>query len=166
MSRALATAFVIIPLFLATAQGHDTPERLVERTASEFTDVVSQSWSNFRVCEHRSKTDDKRSFLRKSFGKALIPASASVHWKELRVGEEGASGSLHLGLVAVTLQEQGAAAGVHTHLMAAEHPYLKGTKILTRYKPLIRGNTVLILYSETFSNEAVQRFFEAVALPP
>ncbi|WPB74136.1 hypothetical protein KYC5002_34530 [Archangium violaceum] len=117
------------------------------------------------VCEHRSKTDDKRAFLRRSFGEGLFPASASVRWKELRVSEEGASSSLHLGLVAVAFQEQAEAAGVYARLTAAEQPYLKKTKILTQYKALIRGRTVLVVYSETFSHEALQHFFASVTPP-
>jgi hypothetical protein len=165
MARAFATALVLVPLFLAAAQGHDEADHLIERVAAAFIDGASQSWSDFRVCELRSKKDDKRAFLHKNFGKELFPDSASVKWKELRVNEEGASGSLHLGLVAVTFREQGEAARAHTQLTGAEHPYLKKAKILTQYKALIRENTVLVVYSETFSHKALQRFFAAVTLP-
>jgi hypothetical protein len=165
MTRALAAALALAPVFLAAAQGRDEPGRLIERVAADFIDAASQPWSDFSICEHRSKTDDTRAFLHKSFGKGLFPASASVNWKELQVGEEGASSSLHLGLVAVTFREQSEAIRAHSRLQAAEEPYLKGTKILTRYKALLRGSTVLIIYSETFSHEALQRFFATLALP-
>lgn len=165
MARALAIALVIIPFFLAAAQSHDEPGRLLERVATDFIATASQSWSDFRVCEHRSKTDDKRAFLRKSFGKELFPANANIHWKELRVSEEGVPTSLHLGLIAVSFQAPKEADGAHASLAAAEQPYLKNTKILTQYKALLHGNTVLIVYSESFSHETLQRFFAAVALP-
>lgn len=163
MGRALAAALVLLPLMLAEAQSPGGPERLLERIAAEFISTASQSWKDYRVCEHRPKVDDKRAFLRKSFGKKLFPASARVDWKELQVREEGASSSLHLGLVAVTFQEQREAAAVHAQLSAAAQPYLKNTKILTQYKALLQESTVLIAYSETFSHEVLQRFMAGVS---
>lgn len=165
MGRALATAFVLLPLMLAEARSPDGPERLIERVAADFISTASQSWTDYRVCEHRSKSDNKRAFLRKSFGKKLFPASARVDWKELQVSEEGASSSLHLGLTAVTFQEQREAAAAHAQLSTTAQPYLKNTKILTQYKALLHGSTVLIVYSETFSHEVLQRFLAGVSLP-
>jgi hypothetical protein len=166
MARALTIALVLIPILFAEARSPDGPERLLEQVAEGFIALASQSWSDFSVCEHRSKSDDKRAFLHKSFGRELFPASASIAWKELQTSEEGASSTLHLGLIAVTFQDPKEAIGVHTRLTAAKHPYLKNTKILTRYKALLQGSTVLIVYSETYLHEALQRFFTAVALPP
>lgn len=166
MARALMTALVLIPLFLAAAQSPDVPERQLERIAEDFITLASQSWADFNVCDHRSKADNKRAFLQKSFGKELFPASMSVTWKELQVSEEGASSALHLGIVAVTFQDPEKASEVHSRLSATERPYLKNTKISTRYKSLLRKSTVFIIYSETFHHETLQRFFAAVSLPP
>lgn len=165
MAGAFATALVIVPFVLAVAQGPDEPSRLMERVAEDFIGEASKPWSDFRVCEHRSRVDDKRSFLRKSLGEELFPSTARIAWKELRVSEEDASSSLHLGLAAVTYQSEKEANKVHTLLKAAEQPYLRNTKILTQYKALLRGSTVLIVYSETFRHEALQRFLTALALP-
>lgn len=166
MIRVLVTTLILAPLLSASAQGGAGPERLMAQVASDFIDAATRSWQDFDVCEHRSKTEDKRAFLSKSFGKELFPASASVSWRELHVREEGASASLHLGIIAVTFQEQAEAAKVHARLMAAKEPFLEGTKILTRYKALLRTNMVLILYSETFSHQALRDFLAMVALQP
>ena len=166
MTRALVTALILAPLFSSVAQGLEGPERLMGQVASDFIGIASRSWQDFSIREHRSKTEDKRAFLSKSFEKELFPAGASVGWKELHVKEEGAFSSLHLGLIAVTFQDQKEATRVHARLAATKQPFLEGTKILTRYKAMLYGNTVLILYSETFSHQALRDFFATVTLQP
>jgi hypothetical protein len=146
------------------APGLFAPPKLLEHVEEDFIAVASQSWTDFKVCDHRSKTDDKRSFLRQSF-EAALPATAQVHWKELSVSEAGASSSLHLGLVAITFPTPDEAAPLYNQLSNAEQPYLRNTKILTQYKALRRANTVVLIYSETFLQEALVRFFATVQLP-
>ncbi|WP_225411149.1 hypothetical protein [Stigmatella hybrida] len=146
------------------APSFSVPQKLIEQVAEDFIALASQAWVDFKVCDHRSKTDDKRSFLSQSF-EAALPATAQVHWKELSVGEEGAPSSLHLGLIAITFPTQEEATPLYTQLSRAEQPYLRNTKILTQYKALRRANTVVLIYSETFVQEALVRFFATAQLP-
>jgi len=164
MTNVLVTALILVPFVGAAAQGTEGPERLIEQAASAFIDVAAQSWEDFSVCEHRSKTDDKRVFLSKRFGKELFPLSATVLWKELTVSEAGAASALHLGLIALTFQDQKEAVETHTRLTTGKEPFLRGTKILTQYKALVHNNTVLILYSETFNHKKLRDFFATITL--
>lgn len=94
-----------------------------------------------------------------------MPASASVDWRELNVSEEGATTSLHLGLIAITFSTPDEATQLYTRLSGVEQPYLKNTVVLTQYKALLRAKTVLLLYSETFVHETLVRFFAGAKLP-
>ncbi|MBM7112510.1 hypothetical protein [Archangium primigenium] len=163
MTHSIVAALLLLPLLVTAApRQEDSASALLDQFAADFIETASRSWSDYRVCEYRSKTDDKRDFLGRSFGRDVFPANAHIRWKELQVSETGDSRSLHLGLVAVTFQDPAAANRVYAQLAAEPQPYLLKTKIRTRYKALIRGDSVVILYSETHGHESLKRFFEAV----
>jgi hypothetical protein len=130
----------------------------------DFTDRITADIDDFEVCEIIEKKSDKKEFLQRSFGKAYKPGKESVSYKEIFVRKVNENLRYHLGVVLIEFQSEKDAVSLFDALRGKDGTgFLGGTKILTQYKVLKQRNEVVLVYSETFSDQKVKQFMASLS---
>jgi len=156
-------SFVLVPLLACIGAVANSPARVVQQ---RFIDAVTAGWESYEVCEHHSRAASREAFFGKALG--IVPAAALKvrESKELTVREAGAGRALHLGIADIELPTPELASRVHRQPRSGGERFLADTKILTRYVTSRQERRVLVVYSETHLQPAVQRFLRELEAQP
>ncbi|MCP4118611.1 MAG: hypothetical protein GY737_25105 [Desulfobacteraceae bacterium] len=145
-------------MFLYCTVNAQTPNGLsTETIKNEFVELVTANWSDFKVCEYYSSTEDKKKFIEQSIDHSLTSGSENIAYKEIYVTNQDSGETLHLGIAIVHYSISDQKNPIDTQIK--KHGFLKNTKILTKYMLKKIDAKLFIYYSETFIDEKVKKYF-------
>lgn len=153
--------YVILLLYSLTGSvsAAQPDKQLLADVKNLFVDILLQTDAEFEICEAYSKLDDKRKFLNAIFKNGQFEAASRLHSAEIFVTRQQANARLHLGVIVLTYAANKDSHKLYSRLRERNEEYFPQTKILTRYQVHQRGNLVLLVYSETASQDELRELF-------
>lgn len=125
-----------------------------------FVARIAENWTEYRVCEFHGTQQPGDTYLSALFPGANPLSASKIHRRQIWVRQDSAQAGSHLGLVALEFATATAAAKVFARLASEEPGRRADGKVLTMYAVRRDEANILLVYSETFLDEAVRKFIE------
>ncbi|MFH0925258.1 MAG: hypothetical protein V1872_06445 [bacterium] len=133
---------------------------ILAKTKEIFVNVLSEYKEDFELCEVYSKSEDKPGFLDRTFKTELFSqVGEGAKYLEIFVKQGESPGKLHLGIIALRCSNDIGAKKIYDFVTSLKQEYFGQTKVLTKYIIYQEKDVVLFVYSETFLEEKLKRFF-------
>lgn len=115
-------------------------------------------YDDIKISEVYSKNDNKKSYLEKSLGDALVKKVVDIQSHDIYFKELSATSEVHLGIAYLRYDTQEKAQKAMAQI--EQKGFFENTKILTRYVITNIGAKNVIIYTESAANKMVLEYLD------
>lgn len=156
---------VIVLAFLATSPTHaaDNNIDLTVVFKHDFISFMSSNWDEYSVKEYYTKKPKSYAYLSKTFNKAVLSKSSSIHSKDINIEQGGdTEGGYDLGIITLIYMNHKTANDINSIITHTKTRNLKGGKIFIGYTSKQCGKNVVLLYSRAILTGKIKAYFKHI----
>lgn len=150
---------VLCCLLVINQSGYACDNDILESVKTKFVKQVTVGMDTYEVSEIYDRNDNKKELLKKALSNKYKPGGETLRHKEIFVKRVDDTSKFHLGVIQLQFTNPKAALEAYKSMFGQQVVgFFDNVKILTQYKALNRGDSVLVIYSETFIDPKVKQF--------
>lgn len=127
----------------------------------ELKTYLLSHYDDIKISEVYSKSDDKKGYLQKSLGDALVKEVVDIQSHDIYFKELSATSEVHLGVAYLRYETAEKAQKAITQI--EQKGFFENTKILTRYVITNVDSRNVILYTESAANKMVLDYLDVAS---